>query len=291
MFAFIRKLAFVSLLALPGITMAADANLYEQTGFQPRLLDASLPLEERTQAFAQVMALANAGHVHAQSLAGTLYWKGPAVAGSSVPQDLAQARALLANAATHGDVTSMSRMAELELEAQQLQAAMVWAQLFTHYLDPERSAREAHGMMYAYSSDLISRIIKAGGKIDEGVSNSVNSMVARYDTSIRDGIDTLRKRMRDGNPRMIAGAMRPRLQGDDTKLSGFADFIVGYDAKGEPKQVWLLNSVPVARVAELTRAGMDFSRVNGDSDNSGMRYMPVTLRLFGKKTRELRPHR
>ncbi len=111
--------------------MADDAKLYEQTGFQPSLLDASLPAAERSQAFAQVMALANAGHVHAQNLAGTLYWKGSAVAGSPVQQDLAQARALLGNAATHGDVTSMSRMAELELEAQQWQAAMVWAQLFT----------------------------------------------------------------------------------------------------------------------------------------------------------------
>jgi hypothetical protein len=63
----------------------------------------------------------------------------------------------------------------------------------------------------------------------------------------------------------------------------------------ETLRQWLIQAgrwkVPVARVAELTRTGMDFSRVNGDSDTSGMRYMPVTLRLFGKKTRELRPHR
>jgi hypothetical protein len=264
---------------------------YDQSGFDARLLDASVPQAERLKLFAHVIALAGQGQVRAQDLAGTMYWKGAAVAGSPVPVDLAQARLLLANAAVNGDIRAMVKLGELELQAKHVKQAMVWAQLYARYLDPEMSVRNRTGQRYAYVSGLMQRIIDAGGSVGADVAADVGNMVARYDTQIRSGIDRFRDERRSGNPRLISqptGA--PNLPPEVRNLSGVVEFMIAFDPSGAPTQNWLLACYPTASaaMAPVLRTYLDHVRANPVADGSGVRYLPVSMPFNSLKARQLR---
>lgn len=291
---FILHLAALCLLslALPCVAATTDAVPtagYTQNGFNPQMLDPATPQPERLKLFAHVIALANQGQVRAQNLAGTMYWKGSAITGSPVESKLDQAQILLANAAVHGDVLAMAKLAELNLQAGHQQKAMVWGQLYGHYLDPMHKARKKHGRRYAYASDLIARIEKAGGKINDKVSANVSGMVTKFNEPIRAGITAFKEQRRHGAAHLIVtptGAVPREL----SNKSGMAEFMVAFDPSGAPHKVWLIASYPTADLGTGLRPLIDPAGVNRGSDDAGMRYLLVVIPNYSNKYRELRAH-
>lgn len=285
---FFRTLAVfgLALASLPCLS-AAPAASFDQNGFDPGMLDASVPQAQRLKRFAHVIKLAEQGQVYAMDLAGTMFWQGTAIAGSPVKTNLQQARKLLAYAAVHGDVPAMAKMGELELKAGRTQQAMIWAQLYAHYLDPTLHARQRHGRRYAYASDLMQRIMDAGGKIDDNVSKDVGNMVARYDNSIRAGILAVKQRRRSGNPRLVVQPTG-NPSNDERTLNGVADFMVAFNPDGSIKQAWLLASWPTDALGKMLRPWLKYARANSVDAGAGTRYLEVPITYNSVKSRQLR---
>lgn len=283
----------LTLFALPGMALAASntpASMYSQdTGFTPQMLDASRPETERLKDFARVMQRANAGVIRAQDLAGTMYWQGARVKGSPVKTNMKQAHILLSNAAVHGDVLAMAKMAELELQARKPQKAMVWAQLYAHYIDPLVSAREQHGRRYNYATDLMIRSGKAGAKIDDSTSRDVGAMVARFDKSIRAGIDAFKRQHRSGDfhlTQMPTGTVPVELR----NKNGVGEYMVAFDVSGTPGKIWPIASYPTPDIGAGLRSQLDHAHANSVSDSQKTRYMLVPVHLYSTKARQLRAH-
>ena len=287
------KLRFALILAvlMPALCWAQASPVtpsFDESGFSPGLLDPSVPQVERVQLFDRLMDKANRGQVRAQDLAGTLVWQGPAIDGSPVPRNLAQARNLLANAAVNGDVICMAKMAELELGAGRASKAMVWAQLYARYLDPLKSVRSRSRRRSGYASDLIRRIDRAGGEIDKTVKAEVAAMVARFDASIRRGIDAFSERQRSGETFLIR---RPSGQDkrEDVNVNGLAEYMVEFDPDGKPGQVWLVNAIPGPRIDSIVRSYLDLALANKVDGDSGPRYLKVSIVHGARNYRVLRP--
>jgi hypothetical protein len=227
--------------------------------------------------------------VRAQDLSGTLYWQGSSIQGSPVQTNLDQARILLGNAAVHGDVLAMAKLAELELGAGQPQKAMVWAQLYAHYLDPLMSARENHDYHYNYASDLMGRIAEAGGAINDEVSRNVGNMVAKFDQPIRAGITAFEHQSRNGNAHLVMGPAGSAPQELRTK-SGVAEFMVAFKPSGARDHVWLIASYPTADFSTGLRAQLDAVHANQVDASAGMRYMLVPVVHYSEKSQLLRVH-
>lgn len=282
----------LSLLA-SGMAMAGndtpDGMYSEANGFSPKMLDASVPEAQRLKLFSNVIQLANQGVVRAQALAGTMYWQGSNIHNSPIQTDLKQARILLANAAVHGDVLAMAKLAELQIQAGHPQKAMVWAQLYAHYLDPVKSAREQHGGRYNYASDMMKRITDAGGKINDKTSKNVNAMVSRFDKAIRTGITTFKQQHRTGDMHL---AVMPKgtIPKDLRTKSGVAEFMVAFDPKGSPAKTWLIASYPSADFGKDLRPQIDNARANSVHAGTGTRYMLVPIHHYSVKSRALRAH-
>jgi hypothetical protein len=268
-------------------TVAAPKPAYTRNGFNPRMLDASAPRVERMKLFAHIIALANHGQVRAQDLAGTMYWKGPEIAGSPVPVNLVQARKLLANAAVHGDQVAMAKLAELELAAGRTKRAMIWAQLYARYLHPIEGPRSAK--YDGFSAQLIARIEKAGGKTDQATRTGVATMVTRFDKSIRKGIDTFDHLQNHGRTFLVrpAGADRrdsPKLH----KMSGIAEYMVGFDSHGKPVGVWPLDAFPDPQLGAEMRHYLNNIYANAVDSDSGVRYLRISITHQPYKFRYLR---
>ncbi len=261
---------------------------YTENGFNPGMLDTSVPKAERLKLFAEMMSLANQGQVRAQDLAGTVYWRGSRLDGNPVDQDLEQARKLLANAAIHGDVLVMAKLAELELEVGRAPQAMVWAQMYARYTDPMNSPRARSGRSTAYASNLIERVGDAGGKIDESAKNDVAVMVARFDKSIRRGIDAFNSERRSAATRLL---QYPR--GVDKleyrNINGVAEYIVAFDSSGNPGKIWLLDTFPDPEMDSIVRHYLDHVIANSAATGTGPRYLKVSIVHRALKSRRLRP--
>jgi hypothetical protein len=276
------------LLAATGPLMAQPAPSYTENGFNPRMLDASAPRAARLKLFAQMIALANSGQVRAQDLAGTFYWQGAGIKGSPVKRDLSQARILLSNAAVHGDVMAMAKLGELELQAGRLAQAMVWAQMYARYHDPLALQRDQRGQDSAYASNLIKRITDAGGKIDKAASKHVGAMVARFDTSIRRGIDAYNKDRRTGRTRLVQDPAGVDAS-ENVNVNGMAEYMVAFQPDGKPGKIWLLDAVPKASMDDMLRHYLDHALANSVAESEGTRYLRVSIVHNAQKFRVLRP--
>jgi hypothetical protein len=272
-----------------GLAIAKEAPKpsYTENGFSSGLLDASTPRAERMKLFAHMIALANSGQVRAQDLAGTLYWQGSNITGSPVPVNLGQARKLLANAAVSGDRVAMAKLAELELAAGRPTPAMVWAQMYARYLDPQRGPRAAK--LDGYAAKLINRIIKAGGKANPAVRTSVAKLVSSYDDRIRHGIDTLRHQEDHGRTFMVqkpgATHREPR---NILNLGGVAEYMVEFDTHGKPTHIWTLDAFPHPELGQELHYYLTNVLANDAPDGSGMRYLRVSITHQPHKFRLLR---
>lgn len=274
-----------SLPALAAVRSAPPPH-YTENGFNPRMLASSVPTKERVKLFAHIIELANQGQVRAQDLAGTLYWKGPDIAGSPVPVNLGQARKLLANAAVHGDVLAMAKLAELELAAGRPTPAMVWAQLYARYLHPVGPLSRGYN---GYASDLIGRIAKVGGKPGNAVRVGVASILNRYDQSIRDGIDVFRHQQDHGHTFLV---QEPRANHFDSskliKTSCVAEYMMGFDAHGKPTGIWPLDAFPDPSMSKELRSYLDHVYANTVEEGSGTRYLRVSITHQSNRVRRLR---
>ncbi|MGB8634797.1 MAG: hypothetical protein WCD66_05120 [Rhodanobacteraceae bacterium] len=285
-----RRVLSLSLLLMTFSVAAAQppAPSYSQNGFNPRMLDTSIPASERLNQFANMMTLANKGQVRAQDLAGTLLWQGSRVEGSPLKRNLGQARKLLANAAVHGEVIAMAKLAELELAAGRTEQAMVWAQMYARYQNPMAMQRARRGRSAAYGSDLIQRISKAGGTINKGIRTDVAAMVSRFDEPIRRGIDAFSSVRRGGDAFLVRGPA-----GTDKveyrNINGMAEYLVAFDASGAPGMIWLLDSLPDAKTDTMVRHYLERARANSVDKDSGTRYLKVTIVHNALKARVLRP--
>jgi hypothetical protein len=282
---FIGVLAMLLLFA-PGLA-ASQEPAYTDNGFDPRMLDAGVPKVERLQLFSRVMTLANGGQVRAQDLAGTLYWRGPLTPGSPVDQNLDQARSLLANAAVHGDVLAMAKLGELELQAGRTTQAMVWAQMYVRYLHPLESARSRSMERDAYASDLIQRIMDAGGKIDDAVRNDVVAMTTKYDGTIRDGIEAFQQERQNGRTRLIRGPFAADAP-ENRNLNGVAEYMQAFDASGAPGKAWLLAAYPDPKLDSVLRAYLDQVQANQVEKGAGERYLRIPVVHNARKFKALR---
>ncbi len=285
-----RRLLLLSLLlaAFSAAAAQAPAPAYDSNGFDPRMLDASLPANDRLNAFAGMMTRANQGQVRAQDLAGTLLWQGAQVEGSPLQRNLGQARNLLANAAVHGDVLAMAKLAELELAAGQTEQAMVWAQMYARYQNPMAMQRARRGRSAAYGSDLIRRISQAGGGISKRIRTDVAAMVSRFDETIRRGIDEFSSRRRSGDTFLVR-----RPYGVDKveyrNVNGMAEYLVAFDPSGAPGRIWLLDSLPDAKTDSIVRGYLEQVRANSVDEAAGTRYLKVSIVHNALKGPILRP--
>ena len=276
--------------SLAGLASAQNppAPTYTENGFSPVLLDTSASREARTQAFTHIIDLANQGQVRAQDLAGTLYWQGANIEGSPVPVNLKLARRLLANAAVHGDVLAMAKMAELELSAGHAGQAMVWAQLYVRYLAPLVPVRQGRGQYSAYGATLIQRIEKAGGKIDQATRINVATMIKRFNSTIRDGMVAYNKERQNGKTILT----QPPEGNDSIKVSninGVAEYMVGFDTHGNATRVWPLDGFPDPKLDTVLRYYMQHVHANSVGSDAGMRYLRVAITHNAAKWIELRP--
>lgn len=284
------RLPYVFVLTLMLVFTAKAAGpepAYTENGFNPQMLDASVPKAERFALFPKMMALANKGHVRAQDIAGTIYWQGSRLDGSPIDQNLDQARKLLANAAVHGDVLAMAKLAELELEAGRTAEAMIWAQMYARFQDPQASQRARRGRSAAYASDLIERVGDAGGKIDDSAKTNFAAVVSRFDESIRRGIDAYNIERRDGVTRLLR---HPRGidQIEQRNISGVAEYIVAFDSSGKPGKVWLLDAFPSSKMDTILRHYLEHVMANGADAAIGPRYLKVSVVHNAAKSRVLR---
>ncbi len=278
-------MAASSVAADHGSTPAAAFN---KNGFDPRMLNASVPEATRLKLFSHIIDLANEGQVRAQDLAGTLYWKGSDVSGSPVDQDLKQARTLLENAAIHGDALAMAKLGELELQSGRTLQAMIWAQMYARYVAPMAHQRSVHRYKAAYASDLVQRIIKAGGKIDAAVKKDVSALVNRYDEQIRSDFHAYRQERRHGNPRLISPPIG-NVPMHKVDLNGVAEYMVAFDPAGMPGKVWLLASYPTPEMDKVLRSHLTQVRANPVASGSGMRYLRIPVVHDAERFRALRP--
>lgn len=278
------------IVACPAAAQTAPRAHYTRNGFDPHLLSTRVPRAERMKLFAHVIALANQGQVRAQDLAGTLYWQGGRTKGSPVDRNLVQARKLLANAAIHGDVLAMAKLAELELAEGRTLQAMVWAQMYARYLDPMAMERSRRGHQAAYAASLIKRILKAGGKIDDATSRDVAALVNRFDAGIRDGIHTFASLDRRGTTFLTVQPMPPGLDpGPLLNRNGVAEYMIEFDPSGAPQRIWLLAAYPDPDMGAMLRVYLDHVHANTAARGSGMRYLQVAITHNAYKFQSLRP--
>lgn len=91
-----------------------------------------------------------------------------------VDADIEKARKLLADAALGGQLVAMASSAELELEHGDPMAAMVWGQLYAHYMQRENPSRTR-----TYQADLILRAYQSLPR-GEATDREIDSLVLDF---------------------------------------------------------------------------------------------------------------
>ncbi|MDE2154524.1 MAG: hypothetical protein KGJ32_01320 [Xanthomonadaceae bacterium] len=245
---FPRAIARVCLIAGLGAAMpalaaapaAAAADRAASTKTWALILDPQLPLATRRQALAQLENSTNSDDQHNLYLLGSLYWMGQFASGAPVQRDLNQAAIYMSNAAIHGSLLGMAKMAEIDLAVHKYSEAMIWAQVYAHYaMQLPRNERPNEG----YTAELVQRIIDKLGR--EGVTQAmpqVGNFIALHDADIRAGTDS---DFGGRQPHPVSKA-RPYLTPDYRfePESGIADFLLAFRADGSEAHAWLLDATP-----------------------------------------------
>ena len=209
------------------------------------VLDPARPTAERLREFSALMQAANAGDAGAQNIAGSWYWRGHAQPGVVVEQDLSQARALLSHAAIQGQLSAMAKMAELELEAGRTFEAMLWAQVYGHYqpLETKKAHQKAHEDE-DYTGFLLSRIYAGfDRKRMAEAGTMLNAFLAKYDASIRAGVEHSSEVVEHGNLHEL-NLEHFKLHAVQPTEPGVAEFFIVYGPDGQPVQVLPIVAYP-----------------------------------------------
>ncbi|TAM64771.1 MAG: hypothetical protein EPN49_00130 [Rhodanobacter sp.] len=254
---FPRALAWVCLIAGLGAAMpalaaapaATEAARAASTKTWAVILDPQLPLTTRQQALEQLIDSTKVNDQHNLYLLGSLYWMGQRASGAPVQRDLNQAAIYMSNAAIHGSLLGMAKMAEIELALHKYSEAMIWAQVYAHYaMQLPRNERPNEG----YTAELVQRIIDKLGRA--GVTQAmpqVSNFIALHDTDIRAGSDS----DFDGRQPHPVSKTRPYLTPDYRFVpkSGIADYLLAFHADGSEAHAWLLDATPDPALGEALR--------------------------------------
>lgn len=160
----------------------------------------------------------------------------------------------LSNAAIHGNIEAMAKMAEVELAAHNYQEAMNWAQIYGHYapLLP-KNFRPSKG----YLAGLLARINEHfnSSKLPE-IVRDLNVFIENYDADIQ----AAQKRVQAARSFISA---KPSSNRDVTLAvmnsatsSDFADYLVAFKPNGTVANIWLLDSTPNPRLGNLLRSAI-----------------------------------
>lgn len=245
---FPRAIARMCLLA--GLAAALPAVATVPTAAAPKrddstrtwavILDPRIALATRQQTLQQLEKDTRINDQHTLYLLGSLYWMGQRASGAPVQRDPDQAAIFMSNAAVHGSLLGMAKMAEIELARHKYGEAMIWAQVYAHYaMQLPRSERPNEG----YTAELVQRIIDKLGRA--GVSEAmpqVANFIAAHDADIRAGIDS----DFGGHRLHPASKTRPYLTPDYRfePRSGIADYLLAFHADGSLAHAWLLDAMP-----------------------------------------------
>ncbi len=220
-----------SAVATPGLAAEsgpATAAREASTKTWAVILDPQIPLATRQQALAGLEQGISNDDQHELYLLGSLYYMGKHASGALVEQDLAKADVYMGNAAIHGSLFGMAKMAEIDLAVHKYPEAMIWAQVYAHYamLLPKHE-RPSDG----YTAELVQRIIDKLGS--SGVTQAmpeVANFIAVHDAAIHAGTDS---NFNGERPRP-AGKRKTYLTPNYrfAPKSGIADYLLAFNADG-----------------------------------------------------------
>ncbi len=224
----------------------AEATQDRSTMAWAVILDPHKPLALRRQTLAGLEEHAPDSDQHDLYLLGSLYQMGPKASGAPVPQDLTKATLYLGNAALRGSLLAMAKMAEIKLAEHKDREAMIWAQVFAHYVTQvPGDERPPEG----YVAELVQRILDRLGQAGmPQVMSDVAAFVAQHDAGILAGLraqsDGKTARPQPGKHflTMPPGRFAPQ--------SGIADYLLVFRPDGSVADAWLLDAVPAPSLGE-----------------------------------------
>jgi hypothetical protein len=240
------------------------------------LLDINTPLNERQNIFSAFEKLANDGDTPSQYIVGSIYRIGQQLPASPVERDMVKAQLYLSNAATHGEILAMAKMAEMELSTGNYLEAMNWAQIFGHYsaLLPQK-LRPSPG----YTAELIERIDEKfdRAKLPDVVKN-VNIFIANYDGVINAGIKTAQMRDSGTDIYPVSPSERQYMPGTGNSKfanlspkAGFVEFLIVFKPDGSAQKALVLDSIPdpyLGKALSYIAAAYRVNSVNGAKNDS-----------------------
>lgn len=270
--------------SLPGVaptatqvaTWTGDCRVAGTANPVHAVLDAkAVAIAVRRKALAGLERCARAGQVAAQDLVGSLYWMGHALPEALVRRDLAKAELYLSNAAAHGDIRDMAKLAEIALALNQPRAAWTWAQLYGHYaVGAPPASGQALSATAKYAADLIKRTDPGvSGATGRDAAGDAAAFLAYYGP----GITAYQRRLAAENPQpgaearvVQSGRVRMRADGD-RPATVLADYLVAIEPDGTVQQAWTIDAFPSPDHARRLRAAVLRTRFT-PTDSPALRY-------------------
>jgi hypothetical protein len=277
----------------PSIAAPAPSQAAKDSYSLRDILDTSRPLEVRRAAWEQYEQAANAGDRYQQYILGSLYRVGKQIPGALVARDDAKARLYLSNAAAHGELHAMAKMAEILLEEKDAFNAMVWAQVYGHYALESDAQMPSSSKRGGYFADLLHRIstVLDSGRMPE-VSTHVAAFLDAHDGDIRSGMNATQDDYESGdthgNNQTPTRFLPMVAQLAQHRRDCFVEYLVEFAADGSAKQAWLLDALPDVSVGEGLRTVAMRARVNAvqDSVPSRLALVPLDFTLGNYSVRQ-----
>jgi len=256
------------------------AAVHEKSSDLFDLLDSAKPADTRKATFDGFNKDALSGEAYAQYIVGSLYHIGDKLPGNPLPRDLDAASRYLSNAAAHGYLNAMAKMAEVKLEQRSGLEAMLWAQLYIHYKSESAPGAETKILNDGYAASLLERASTLYGGEKQKVLDNLNAFIAQHDGDIRAGMKTRSERYASGDThskitKMSYSAAISAMANHRDDV--YAEYAVAFAPDGSASDAKLLDAGPdVALGKELRNAALRV-RVNEIDANGGPRYALVPL--------------
>ena len=283
-------LAFLALMAMSAPCHAQDDD-DRQYGLE-KLLDTRTPEQERQRIFDHYKAQALAGKTFSQYVVGSLFRVGKQLPANVVDRDFDQAKRYLSTAAAHGQLNAMAKMAEIELEEGRAMDAMIWAQVYGHYIIDSEKTPEKDRDPSAYLADLIVRVRqKFDDKQEAEMEQHLNAFVAAHDADIRAGMHDSEAASERSNLRKRIGNMH--YQSDAGRLSNrksdvLAEYIVAFKPDGSADNAWLLDALPNFLVGKELRTVAMRMKVD-ETDGTELRYAFAPIKYTFRQYKIVKP--
>lgn len=274
---------------------APETDCYEWS----TLLNPAIPLEKKQSHLSAFKADALAGNANSRYVLGAFYRLGEQHPARLLTKDLGQAKAFMSNAAVGGSIFAMAAMAELELEAKNYRAAMLWAQVYAYYSKQEAKSLKLKSS-FAYQAYLLKRIMDTAQKqktplLDQGFNVDFNDFFKTHGPKIEasrsgsqmEGMRNFICKYSDPEAALAeVGLVMLRKNkvsaGRDVMAvlpyPGYAYYLLNINPNGDVDDVAIIDSLPDARYAQAlipTAKGIKFNKSAG----KGMRqaFLPMTF--------------